>query len=572
MSKARFFLIAFVFFVFGVTVLTRLFFLQVRDAAGYSENNGRTLSLSDEVASRGDIYVQDKEGGRYLVATSRPFLRVYALPNILEKESTRKIIASALSGSLSLSEHVLLETLRKEDDSYQVLKERIPIEQKQELSELVASLPKGVGLEQYYDRFYPYGSFASHVLGFVGFSGDTRKGIYGIEQHYDDVLSPSGGLFAGVGSSFASLFSPGAYTQSLQSHSGDSVLLTLDFNIQQRAEEILTALAQKWNGPRGSVVVMRPQDGAVLAMASYPSFDPNAYSEVKDITSYVNPVVQNVFEPGSIMKPITVAAGIDTGQVTPETTYEDKGFVERGGHVIRNAGLRVFGRQSITDVLRFSINTGAIFVAEKVGQRTFLNYMEQFGFGTKTSIDLPGEVSGDITNLDIPSSIYLATASFGQGISATPIQVITGIASIANGGVLVQPHLAGAFLRGQEQEVLEYHGKRQVISSQSAAKLSAMMGEAVKSGFSTRAQVPGYTIAGKTGTAQVPGSEGGYSEETVHSFVGFGPALNPAFIILIKVEGPEGVRFASESIAPAFSDLASFILRYYQIPPEQTGL
>lgn len=568
MSKGRLGILTLIFVGFGAALGLRLFFIQVQRSFSYKAQSEVIGSSQVRVMmQRGDIFFQDKDGNRYLAATTKTFLRLFVSPQKVATSDENKI-ANVLSHERRIPKETILERISKKNDPYEPLEEHIPIEEEDHLQKLIRSLPAGVGIEEYEGRFYPYGSLASHVLGFVGFGDKQTLGLYGVEKHYNSFLSPSRGLLQTVGEGFRGLFSLVSDAFREEQHDGASVVLTLDVNIQSETEKILSELIEKWKSPRGSIIVMRPGDGSILAMASQPSFDPNRYRDVKDISTFLNPVVQNVFEPGSIMKPITIAAGIEMGSITPETTYIDTGSVERNGYIIRNAGSRTFGKRTIREVLMYSINTGAIFVAEKIGAEAFLHALESFGFGTRTGIDLPGEVPGDITNLDGAKPVNLATASFGQGISATPIQIIRGINAISNGGLLITPHVAEDVIYPDGRTpILPLPSESRAVSSQAAAKLSAMMVEVVKEGYSKKAQIVGHIVAGKTGTAQVPSPEGGYSDQTIHSFVGFAPAFNPSFIILIKIDEPLGVRFASDSIAPFFSRLAEHILNYYDVFP-----
>lgn len=567
MSNGRIFLLILFFIGFGGAVIARLFFLQIQENNFYRVQAKEIEDFQDIPLKRGDIFIQDKEGNLYLLATTKSFLRVYLSPQKISPHDEQLIIDS-LSGHLRIPAQAIKARFAKKDDPYEPIQEKVPIEKFQELKELIRLLPEGVGIQEYKDRFYPYQGLASHLLGFVGFSGRDKKGLYGLEQYYDELLSAPKETLTNAKNSFTKFLSLGK--AAIEKSEGASLVLSLDINIQSQVEKILSELIKKWSSPSGSIIVMRPTDGAILAMASFPSFDPNSYGEVIGLQTFVNPVLQSVFEPGSIIKPVTLSAGIDSGAINPQTTYEDTGSVKRDGYTIHNAGERTFGKRNMLEVLQFSINTGAVFVAEKVGREKFLRYLERFGFGSKTGIDLPGEVTGDITNLDTGREVNLATASFGQGISATPIQVLMALNVLINEGKLVQPFLVERVLYPEgSQEVTQVKTIRQVITPQSAAKLSAMMVEVVEKGYSKKARVAGYTVGGKTGTAQIPDPKGGYLEQTIHSFLGFAPAFSPQFVILIKLDEPTGIRFASDSIAPYFSQLAHFILNYYQIRPDK---
>ena len=273
-------------------------------------------------------------------------------------------------------------------------------------------------------------------------------------------------------------------------------------------------------------------------------------------------------EPGSSFKPITMAMGLDLGVVTPQTTFKDDGFREVAGYRIKNFSERVFGTVTMSQVLERSVNTGAMYVQDQVGDDNFLNYAINFGFGQKTGIDLPGEVPGDITNLYSGRKINFLTASFGQGIAVTPVQLINAYSAIANGGKLMKPYIVEKIIKeGGEEEVIQPEIVAIPISEKTATKLKSMLVGVVDNGFD-KARISGYDIAGKTGTAQIPDGKGGYLEdEYIHDFLGFAPAFDPKFVILIKVDRPKGITFAADSLSPTFRDIAVFLLNYYSIPP-----
>jgi cell division protein FtsI/penicillin-binding protein 2 len=334
----------------------------------------------------------------------------------------------------------------------------------------------------------------------------------------------------------------------------------------------LEKLIEKWGADGGSVIIMDPATGAIKAIASKPDFDPNRYFEEEDLNVFLNPATQIQFEPGSVFKLITMAAALDSGKVAPSTYYEDEGVVHVDGYNIRNSDLKAHGRKTMTNVLELSLNTGAIFAQQQTGKEVFEKYIKDFGFGFPTGIELEGERGGDLSNLENKKTdVNFATASFGQGIAVTSLQIITAVSAIANNGKLMQPYIVDKFIHsdGSETET-EPEVVRQVISPQTANRLSAMMISVIKNGYGKQAGVSGYNIAGKTGTAQIPSKEKrGYSDETIHSFIGFGPVPDPRFVILIKLDKPKGISFAADSTSPAFGELAKFLLNYYQVLPEE---
>ncbi len=305
-------------------------------------------------------------------------------------------------------------------------------------------------------------------------------------------------------------------------------------------------------------MVQEPSTGKILAMANLPDFNPNNYS-VSRIGDFLNPAVQSVYEPGSIFKVFTMSAGIDSGKITPETFYFDSGSVTLNGRTIQNWRLKKYGNQTMMEVIEKSINTGAVFAEQKTGHDIFYNYLIKFGLNKLTGVNLPGEVKGNLRNLKNGRDINFATASFGHGVSVTPIELINAISAIANGGVLMKPYV----LADGSPEII-----RRAVSVKTAKTVTAMMVSAVEKNFT--ADIANYSIAGKTGTAYIPDFEkGGYTEEVINTFVGFVPASAPKFIVLIKLDKPADGPFAGLTVAPAFRELARFILNYYNIPPDE---
>lgn len=427
-----------------------------------------------------------------------------------------------------------------------------------ELATLVTNRPSSASFDLY-SRFYPENSLAAAVVGFWGFQDKERLGQYGIEEYHESWLSGQVG--------FGNFLSRVGFKNG--SSQGSSLILTIDKNIQFFAETKLKDLVQKWGASEGSVIVQDPKSGAILAMASYPNFDPNKYGSYP-IDVFVNSTIQKSFEPGSSFKPITMAVGLDSGAITADTRYFDSGEVKIGSHIIRNYDLKSHGYQTMTNVLEKSINTGAIFAMRQAGQDKFLEYIERFNFGKKTDIDLAGEVSGDIKNLYTKREINFVTASFGQGVALTPLQLINAYSAVASGGRLMRPYVVEKIIKPNGESVtIGPEVVSEPISAQTAKTLTSMLVSVIENGSIKKARVPGYQIAGKTGTAQEPNPLGGYSEFLIHNLVGFGPAQDPRFTILVKLDRPKGVETAAVSLADTFSDIARFLVNYYGIAPSE---
>jgi cell division protein FtsI/penicillin-binding protein 2 len=561
-----YFLIGVVFFITAV-VVWRMANLQIFQHKIYAKLALDQREFYSELfPKRGEIFVSDLHSSQlYPLAVNKNLEMLYAVPRQIEqpKETTEKI-----SSILEIPEEELLTKLDKPDDPYEVIKHKL----EEDIVNKIKNLNiKGLYLVPESWRYYPEGSLSSHILGFVGFSDDKRKGQYGVEGYYNEILQGKSGFLEAERDTIGRWISISDRNME-PAEDGDDLVLTIDRTIQFKTEEVLKKLVEKWDAESGSIIVMDPVTGDLKAVACRPDFNPNKYFEEENLNVFLNPIIQDQFEPGSIFKLITMAAALDSGAVTPSTCYEDKGVVRVDGYNIRNSDLKVHGKKTMIQVLEKSLNTGAIFAQKETGKETFEKYIRDFGFEVPTGIELTGERGGNLSNLtNKKTDVNFATASFGQGVAVTPLQLITAVSAIANNGKLTQPRIVEKFIHFDGSETkTEPKIIRQVISPQTANRLSAMMISVIKNGYGSRAGVGGYHIAGKTGTAQVPNKDKrGYSDETIHSFIGFGPVPDPKFIILIKLDNPQGIRFAADSTTSTFSELSKFLLNYYQILPEE---
>lgn len=563
--------LTFVFIVIFGALFARLFFIQIIKYDFYKALAEDQHQIYQKLTpKRGEIYLQDTSPGSkqflYPIVANRDWPMVYAVPRNIPKDSRTKL-SEDLSSILGLGKETIMARISKDDDPYEPLKYKLTDE---EVEKIKGFNYPGIKFSSSEFRFYPSGSLASHVLGFLGFKGDERVGQYGVEETYDEILKGKQGFLAAEKGIGGYIILTNQYKMT-PAEDGDNLVLSLDYNIQFIVEQKLKEAIDKWQAERGTIIVMDPQNGAIRALANYPSFDLNDYSKIEDINLFSNFAVQGTYEPGSVMKPVTMAAALDSGAVTPKTTYIDEGSVKIGGYTISNADNKKYGLQTMIGVLEKSLNTGAVFVEKKIGHKTFKDYFERFGFGQKTGVDLLGEARGNLSNLETDREINFATASFGQGIATTPLQIITAISAIANGGKLMRPYIVEKIIKPDGTEIATQPKEiRQVVSSDTANRLTAMLVSAVENGFSKGGRVNGYYVAAKTGTAQVPDpKKGGYLDDTIHTFIGYAPAYNPRFIILIKLDKPKGIEFASLSIAPVFKEIAKFLLNYYEIPPDK---
>jgi cell division protein FtsI/penicillin-binding protein 2 len=483
------------------------------------------------VLNRGAIHFSNSSDGSTLpVAIDQNFPVIYAVPAEVADAAEA---ANTLAPILNMPVDALLATLRKPHDEYELL---VPKADASLASEVAGLNLAGIYVEEEPSRYYPLNTIAAQVLGFVGPNASTfgMSGHYGIEEYDNAALA-----------------------------SGNDVTLTLDPNIQIESEKVLQNLVATNGATGGSVIVEDPKTGKILAMAGYPTFDPNHYAS-SPLANFLNPTVQSIYEPGSIFKVLTMSAGIDAGKITPNTTYDDRGTVNVDGAKITNYDFLTHGAYgpgtTMTQVIEHSINTGAIFAENQTGNDIFEAYMKKFRIDQKTGVDLPGEVAGTLNGLT-PNApqVNFDTVAYGQGVAVTPIGLITAIGAIANGGIMMRPYINAA---RSPQAVGE------VITVSTAQQVTQMMVDAVD--LAGVATINGYSLAGKTGSAFIPDLvHGGYTNQLIDSYIGFGPTSNPRFIALIRLNTLPETALAAQSVVPAFKELSQYIINYYNIPPDR---
>jgi len=428
----------------------------------------------------------------------------------------------------------------------------------------------GVKAQRNAQRIHPEGDLASNLLGFLG---RDQEGLSGIEADYDHQLGGVAGESVFERDVYGRQI-PYATRQITPAAPGDDVRLTIDRYIQRAVEAELDRVIEQQNARGGTIIVQDPKTGAILAMASRPSFDLSKLdlSDPEQASLYRNRAVTDTYEPGSVIKVVTMSAGIDTGVVTPDTTYTDTGVVSIGDWEIHNWDNSANGPTTMTQVLQYSLNTGSAFVSQALGSQAFYDYLERFGFGEVTGLDMQGEASGSVRTpgFDAWSPVDLVTNSFGQGMSSTPIQVINAVSAIANGGFLMKPYIVQEIIGTAGRKVVEPETIRRVISSASALTVARMM-NAVVDGQYSPAQVPGYQTSGKSGTAGIPVPNGYNTTSSIASFVGFGPTESPVATILVKIDEPRE-EYGMKVAAPAFSRLMSIIPPYLGARPEGSAL
>lgn len=569
LDQVRMVIIRNFFVVFAVVIIGKLFMLQVMQGSFYiALASGQHEIYKTLFPQRGEIFVEERssvqeESLLYPLATNKDFKTVYAQPKFI---SNPLVVAEALAPILQTTPEELMVKLDKPDDPYEVLARKLTDEQYYAIDALKI---EGIKFQNENLRYYPEGQYSGHVTGFVGISNDQRVGQYGIEGNFEEILKGVQGSVQSEKDMYGRWIASTAKDYQ-PAQDGADIVLTLDKNIQYNACRILAEQAEQYEADSATVIIMDPFTGAIMAMCSYPVFDPNEYNKVADIKTYNNTGIFEAYEPGSIFKPITMAAALDMKAVTPQTEFVDNGEVKIDRFTIRNADKKAHGKVSMIDVLDKSLNTGMIFVVQKLGNDAFRRYVENFGFGKRTGVELPSEAGGNISSLSKKGDIYAYTGSFGQGITATPLQMVQAFAVLANGGFLVKPHIVKEIQYEDESVITDAKVLSKVIEPRTSLLIGGMLASVVQQGQAKAADVPGYTVAGKTGTAQIPDFErGGYSTKTNHSFVGYAPLDNPAFVMIVKFENPKVGSFSASTAAPTFSRIAKYVLQYLQVPPDE---
>lgn len=550
--------------VFCVFIFARLYYLQIiknEDFKSLSDNS--YYNTYSKNIDRGSIIFKYADGRDFFAATNKTGYTLEINPQIIKNpEDTYNILSNFIE--LDVDEYFKKAT--KENDRSEVLAERIDIETAEKIKDLDL---QGVILSKEKWRFYPGKNLASQVIGFQSYKGDEIKGRYGLERYYDDTLSVKNtGLFKNF---FVEIFSEIEKTIT-DSRSEGNLVTTLEPNIQTYSEEVVQKIQNDWSSKKTGAIIMDPNTGAIRAMALYPNFDINIFNEEETVSIFNNDSVESIYEMGSIFKPITVAIGLDKNIITPETTYEDKGSLTLDQKTIWNYDKKARGVVDMQEVLNQSLNTGAAYVALKVGNEEFSKYMKKL-IGEKTGIDLPNEVSSIISNLDSKRDVEHATASYGHGIAVTPIQMIRSLAPLGNGGYMPSPHIVSEikYEFGLKNKV-EPKDKVQIFEKETSEEITRMLVKVVDDALAGgTVALPNHSIAAKTGTALIPDSTNGgyYDDRFLHSFFGYFPAYDPEFIILLYTIEPKGALYASNTLTEPFMDIVKYLINYYGIEPDR---
>lgn len=565
--KLRLFTAAVIIFAF--IVIVRLYTVQIVDGHEFALKAERQYESGGEALyDRGTIYFTRKDGTLLSAAALGTGFRIAIAPKHIKDEG---LVYATINNYAPLEQAAFDAAAAKKDDPYEVLLTQVPEAAGKAISDADID---GIIVERERWRSYPAGTNAAQTIGFVGFDNDnTLAGRYGLERYYDDVLRRGNeGLF---GNFFAELFADvdDAIADGRSGRAGD-IVTSIEPVVEEELMQLLAEVNAQYGSKETSGIIMDPKTGEIIALGTYPTFDPNNFSG-SDLELFGNPLVERRYEFGSIMKAITMTSGLDAGVVTPDTTYNDTGCMTLNSKTFCNYDLKARGTVPMQEVLSQSLNMGAAYVAGRLGHDRFRNYMIELGLGTETGIDLPSEISGDIENIrKSPRDIEYATASYGQGVATTPVEMIRALGALANRGMVVTPHLARAVrLESGIEKKLSWGEPERVYSPESVEQVTTMLVKVVDTKLADgHLRIPEMSVAAKTGTAQMAGPGGKYLEGAYfHSFFGYFPAYSPDFVILLYTREPQGVQYASETLSRPFMELTRFLINYYGTPPDRAA-
>ncbi len=525
------------------------------------------LQPNENIFNRGTIFFQNKDGSLVGAATLKTGFTIGINPKALDKPES---VFAKINAITPLDQGSFMAKASQKNLLYSIVAKKVSEDAGAKIQAL--KIPGVIVVKDRY-RYYPAGSLAGNALGLLGFKGDDYAGRYGLESYYEDVLlRDTSNLYSNF---FAEIFSNIQKKLDNKSKLEGDIVTSIEPTVEDFVEKELAGIQTKWSSSATGGIIMNPKNGEIYAMGSFPSFDPNNFQNEKDPAIFSDPIVENVYEMGSIVKSLTMASGLDSGTVTADTTYTDKGFLILNNSKISNFDGKGRGTVNMQTVLNESLNTGAAFVEGKMGNALFADYFRRFGLGEETGIDMPNETPGLLDNLKSPRDIEYATASFGQGIAMSPISMLRALSALGNGGYLVTPHLVKKidYKIGLSKNVL-YDKGAQVIKPATSEEISRMLVDVVdKALLGGTVKMPNYSIAAKTGTAQIAKAGGGgyYTDKYLHSFFGYFPAHNPQFIVFLYTIEPKGVGgdFASHTLTAPFINIAKFLINYYKIPPDR---
>lgn len=559
-------------FAFGILglvallIIARLVSLQLYSHESLLRESDHQRTTAQGLFERGSIFFLSKDGNKISAASLARGYTLAIVPKSLPLDEDVCAKIKIVYDRLDCERFDLLS--KKVDDPYEEVATKVSDEVGKQIDSL--RIP-GVQLIKEQWRYYPAGTLAAHVIGFYGYGSRGLDGVYGVERYYKDVLARTTNPL--TTNFFSELFSDTSDMVGGIEQEGD-VVLTIDPAVQSELEKQIALVAKEWGSRKVMGIIMDPRTGALIAMAQYPTYDPNTYGDTSSAGVFTLSLVEHVYEMGSIMKILTYAAGVDSGAINEKSTYYDTGSREIQGKTFGNFDGIARGTVSIKEVLRQSLNIGAAHIAELVGAKTFTEYfIERYKLDEETGIDLPGEVRGLMSNLERTTPISLATASYGQGIATTPIATMRALAAVANGGFMVQPHVVHSIARqGGIDSVFDYSDQKvRILKPETTESVSRVLATIVDEKLGEgKYKIEHHSVAAKTGTAQIPKpSVGYYDDRYLHSFFGYVPAYDAQYAVLLLNLEPHGAQYSSETLSKPFINMVQFLINYYSITPDR---
>jgi stage V sporulation protein D (sporulation-specific penicillin-binding protein) len=562
-------LLSAVLLLVAIILIGRLYEIQIIKADHYlARGESQYVYTQTNLYSRGSILFSTRDNTAVSAATIKSGYILAVNPTQLV--DSPQLLCESAAEFIEITLERCVERVSLPGRTYLELATRLNDNQAEAVKKLGL---KGVTIYKNQWRYYPGHTLAARTIGFVGFAGDgdELRGKYGLERYYDSTLYEK--RQEKRINFFAELFSNlGELVYRKDEAQGGNVVTSLEPSVSRMLDAALLDIQEQYSSKLSGAIIMDPYTGEIIAMNVVPGFDLNTRTDAS-VEEFKNPLVEDLYEFGSTVKALTVAAGLDSGAITAQSLYNDTGSVTLNTFTIRNFDGRARGEVDMQEVLNQSLNTGVSHIVTRMGKDSFRDYFLNFKLGSETGIDLPSETFGLVGNLRSPRDVEYATASFGQGIATTPVAMTRALAVLANGGTLVTPHLGRRieYKNGFTKEIRYPEGER-VLSEETSEEISRMLSVVVDDALrGGTVALPHHTIAAKTGTAQIadPVNGGYYEDRYLHSFFGYFPAFEPKFIVFMYTVEPKGVRYASETLTDPFMKITNFLINYYSIPPDR---
>lgn len=558
--------------LFALLLVGKLYFLQIVSGENFKLKAEHQYVAGINYFDRGSIFFSTKDGTLVPAATVKLGFTLSLNPNLLRGRGDLEEIYARLNTIIPLEKEIFMAKAKKPNDPYEEVSRRIANDVAERIQ---TEIIPGISVTRERWRNYPGENMAAHAVGLIGYQGDELAGRYGLERFYEATLKRDGddvfvNFFAEIFSNVRSVVEEG------QNLEGD-IITTIEPSVEAFLETELEKVTANYSSDFTGGIIINPKTGEIHALALTPTFDPNSPQNEEDSKIFSNPLIENRYEMGSIVKALSFAAGLDSGAITARSTYNDPGCITLNTRTFCNYDGQSHGFGiTMQGALNNSLNTGAAYIASRVGTKKFSDYMLSFGLDETTGIDLPNEGDSLVSNLKTDRELEAAQASFGQGIALTPINTVRALSALANGGTLITPHLVREVkYKLGPSKTINYQTeeeRKRVITVESSAEISRMLTEVVDRSLRLgQMRLENYSIAAKTGTAQIANPLGGgyYQDRFLHSFFGYFPAYEPEFLVFLFTYYPKDVQFASETLTDAFFNITKFLINYYDIPPDR---